>query len=214
MPGGLANTYARLDQDELLGNLAVLNAPLAEQLADSRGLYSLGSQARKRLEFVMHHLLQQAQSGLAAGLDPGPWRSNLMEQILLTLSSNSITLSGTVSNLHARRRAWRIAYAAREYMESCLHAGIVPNRVDLCRRVQVSERTLRDAFRRQFHHPPSVYLRLIRLNGVRNELLYASPSVTSVTAVATRWGFVQLGRFAQDYRRLFGERPSETLLRS
>jgi transcriptional regulator GlxA family with amidase domain len=29
--------------------------------------------------------------------------------------------------------------------------------------------------------------------------------------VAGRWGFVHLGRFASQYRQLFGETPSETL---
>jgi AraC family ethanolamine operon transcriptional activator len=99
-------------------------------------------------------------------------------------------------------------------MESCLHTGTLPDMVDLCRHVRVSERTLRNAFRSQFGHPPGVYLRLIRFNGVRTELLHASPTTTSVTAAATRWGFIQLGRFAHDYRVLFGERPSETLARS
>jgi transcriptional regulator GlxA family with amidase domain len=34
---------------------------------------------------------------------------------------------------------------------------------------------------------------------------------TSVTDVATRWGFFHLGRFAQAYGQLYGERPSQTL---
>jgi len=37
---------------------------------------------------------------------------------------------------------------------------------------------------------------------------------TTVTQVATHWGFLHLGEFARDYQRLFGERPSETLGRS
>ena len=43
--------------------------------------------------------------------------------------------------------------------------------------------------------------------------LEAAPPETGVTAIALKWGFVHLGRFAQDYRRRYGELPSETLRR-
>jgi AraC-like DNA-binding protein len=33
----------------------------------------------------------------------------------------------------------------------------------------------------------------------------------SVAALAARWGFTHLGRFAVDYRRRFGTYPSQTL---
>jgi AraC-like DNA-binding protein len=36
----------------------------------------------------------------------------------------------------------------------------------------------------------------------------------TVTEIATGLGFVELGRFSVEYRRMFGESPSETLHRS
>src|SRR5215471_3586027 len=48
---------------------------------------------------------------------------------------------------------------------------------------------------------------------IRSELRSASPGLT-VTEVATRHGFVELGRFAAQYRAAFGENPSTTLRRS
>ena len=53
-------------------------------------------------------------------------------------------------------------------------------------------------------------LREQRLQGVRAELLLASKRVT-VNQIAAEWGFVNLGLFAQMYRRRFGELPSFTL---
>jgi AraC family ethanolamine operon transcriptional activator len=76
---------------------------------------------------------------------------------------------------------------------------------------QVSERTLEYAFREQVGMPPARYLRLRRLNGARRELRAAAPGTERVRDVAMRWGFWQLGRFAVEYRRLFAERPSDTL---
>ena len=35
--------------------------------------------------------------------------------------------------------------------------------------------------------------------------------LAGLTDLALRWGFSHLGRFAQDYRRAFGEPPSRTL---
>jgi AraC family ethanolamine operon transcriptional activator len=51
-----------------------------------------------------------------------------------------------------------------------------------------------------------------RLNHVRRRL--CDPDSTStVSQIANDWGFYHLGKFAQDYRHLFGERPSVTLSR-
>ena len=57
------------------------------------------------------------------------------------------------------------------------------------------------------------YLRHLRLHRVRAELADASRvrSAAAVTAAASRWGFMHFGRFAQQYRQLFGEAPSQTL---
>jgi AraC family ethanolamine operon transcriptional activator len=57
---------------------------------------------------------------------------------------------------------------------------------------------------------PATYLRYIRLNGARRSL----KETASVTEAATSWGFWHFGRFAQDYRALFGEQPSATLKRA
>lgn len=36
-------------------------------------------------------------------------------------------------------------------------------------------------------------------------------AATSLTTIATRWGFLHIGRFTKDYRRLFHESPKTTL---
>jgi len=59
----------------------------------------------------------------------------------------------------------------------------------------------------------SAYLLELRYHGVRRELLAAEPSHGLVKQVAMNWGFWHLGRFAAEYRALFGENPSATLVR-
>lgn len=82
---------------------------------------------------------------------------------------------------------------------------------ELCAVAKVSERTLRRAFLEHLGMTPRAYHAALRLNGVRNELLRHAPSEVAVRDVANRWGFWHLGQFARDYRRFFGELPSETL---
>ncbi|BBZ26309.1 AraC family transcriptional regulator [Mycolicibacterium madagascariense] len=83
----------------------------------------------------------------------------------------------------------------------------------LARELGVSSRALQKAFAKSGESPPMAYLRHLRLHRVRGELVDASRAGTSVavTAAASRWGFVHLGRFAQQYRQAFGESPSQTL---
>jgi AraC family ethanolamine operon transcriptional activator len=76
----------------------------------------------------------------------------------------------------------------------------------------VSERTLRNVFHDYYGVAPLRYLKLRRLHLVRNALKHADPRQSSVTEIATQFGIWELGRFAQAYRRLFGETPAETLL--
>jgi AraC family ethanolamine operon transcriptional activator len=85
---------------------------------------------------------------------------------------------------------------------------------ELCRIAGVERRTLLRAFHAIHGTTPSRHLHAFRLNLVRQALLAPDPSRKTVTEVATRFGFRELGRFAADYRATFGESPSETLRRA
>ncbi|MEY9952096.1 AraC family transcriptional regulator [Leifsonia sp. EB34] len=84
---------------------------------------------------------------------------------------------------------------------------------ELAAEVSVSVRSLQEEFRRSLDTTPTTYLRRLRLEEVQRELSAAEPGTVRVTDVAMRWGFVHLGRFAAEYSRAFGERPSTTLRR-
>jgi len=51
------------------------------------------------------------------------------------------------------------------------------------------------------------------MNLARRALRDSSPERATVTEIATRYGFWQFGRFAGEYKSLFGEAPSATLHR-
>jgi AraC-like DNA-binding protein len=86
--------------------------------------------------------------------------------------------------------------------------------LDICKAVGVSERTLRAACQEQFGLSPTRYLWLRRMYLARRRLTNAEARPASVTEVAMANGFWELGRFAAEYRSLFGETPSMTLRRA
>jgi transcriptional regulator GlxA family with amidase domain len=81
----------------------------------------------------------------------------------------------------------------------------------LSRALGVSERTLRKLFNEIHGQSPSRHLRMLRLSQVRGALLSARGQLVTVTEIATDYGFGELGRFSVEYRKVFGESPSETL---
>ena len=71
------------------------------------------------------------------------------------------------------------------------------------------ERTLHLSCVEAFGRPPAKPLAELRLNAARRALLHPRKE-TSVAAIAMRYGFTHFGRFAEVYRRQFGELPSGT----
>ena len=95
------------------------------------------------------------------------------------------------------------------YIEDHAHEPI--SIVDMAEHAGVSSRSLFTGFRRYRNTSPMTYLKEIRLRRVNEELRKLGPGSDTVTAVAFRWGFSHLGHFTTDYKRRFGESPSETL---
>jgi AraC-like DNA-binding protein len=81
---------------------------------------------------------------------------------------------------------------------------------DLVNAGGVSERALYQGFKQFRGLSPMRYLKTIRFEKVRESLRKAEPE-DCVTRIATDHGFSQLGRFAVEYREIFGESPSDTL---
>ncbi len=107
----------------------------------------------------------------------------------------------------------------RSYIVEKLHrqtivdAANVPSIFEVCQRLQVSRRTVQNSFQTVAETTPLNYLRCVRLNGVRRELLSTTHQQASIGDIASRWGFFHLSHFAEDYQALFGELPSQTARR-
>jgi AraC-like DNA-binding protein len=82
---------------------------------------------------------------------------------------------------------------------------------ELASAVSTSVRSLQESFRRDLDTTPTAYLRRLRLERAREDLMTAASVTTTVSDVAARWGFLHVSRFASAYAERFGELPSATL---
>ena len=82
---------------------------------------------------------------------------------------------------------------------------------DLCQNIGKSQRSLYYGFQEAYGLAPMTYLKILRLNGIRQVLKSADPNVNTVTEIATDWGFWHIGQFCADYKKMFGETPATTL---
>jgi AraC-like DNA-binding protein len=85
-----------------------------------------------------------------------------------------------------------------------------PSIFEASKRLHVSRRTVQNSFRTVAGTTPLNYLRSVRLNGVRRELMSTCSAEISIGDLASRWGFFHMSHFAEDYQELFNELPSQT----
>jgi AraC-like DNA-binding protein len=128
-----------------------------------------------------------------------------LEKSLLETLFRSLGYPAVSEHLNYRSLATR----ARDYLKA--HSSRPVYQADLCAELGIADRSLRRLFVEYFGVSPGRYLRLRRLNQARRALRSAEHPATNVTEVGMRYGFFDLGRFAADYRDLFGELPSSTL---
>jgi len=106
--------------------------------------------------------------------------------------------------------AERRVMASRAAKHMVEHRDMPMTIADICNAVGAAERTLHLGFREIFGTTPKKFLKVLRLNSARRDLLHPATG-TTVTEVALRWGFFHFARFAGDYLELFAESPSDTL---
>jgi AraC-like DNA-binding protein len=91
------------------------------------------------------------------------------------------------------------------------HAARDISIADVAAAANVTIRAVQIAFRRHYGTTPAGYLRRVRLERARQDLLAADPVRESVTAVAHRWGFASPGQFTAAYQQAYGVTPDQTL---
>jgi AraC-like DNA-binding protein len=163
----------------------------------------------------------------------GPARAGLLDATSLFLASTAARSEAALVLAEARlvarvvdacsaqllaqtgARVGRVTAARLAALEAWIeaHLGDPLTLGSLCAQAQVSARSLQAAFQARRGMSPVRYVLERRLARAQERLARALPG-DSVTTVALDCGFDHMSRFAQAYRQLFGERPSQTLARS
>ena len=118
--------------------------------------------------------------------------TSTVHRVKATASNRSRTIKTAIDYIHAT------ANKTISIEKLCLDTGI-------------NKRTLQRAFLDQYGMTPKFYLQAQRLNNVYKTLMHSDPETTRITDIALDQGYWHMSQFAADYRRLFGELPSDTL---
>jgi AraC family ethanolamine operon transcriptional activator len=164
------------------------------------------------LRHLLHRAFGQPQDSPGRSAE-GSATTQLMRDDLLPLLIAAIETPHCHHGLvPSRSERLLITTLSRELMEERLADPLTLR--DLYSAVPTSRRTLVYAFDEVFGMAPMRFLRLQRLQAARHALATAEPGMTTVTAIAQRFGFASGSHFSRVYRKHFGEMPSQTLLYS
>jgi AraC-like DNA-binding protein len=184
----------------------------------------LGHMPKKPLEFAPSIELQAASGQRFARQvrmaiddldDPAPIHNPIMtsmyEQLIMTglLLSQPNNYADALHRLEVRVSP-RDVQRAVDYIQGHLDSSLTL--ADIARASGIPGRTLLKHFKDHWGTSPMRYMRNARLARVREALLRGAAGET-VTDIAMGWGFRHLGRFSVEYRKHFGEKPSETYAR-
>ncbi|KAA0179773.1 AraC family transcriptional regulator [Cupriavidus gilardii] len=189
-------------------------APIAfaPRLASDDGLNGNGGNGlAERWQALVGYLRAEMRTRRAGAANP-TIDASIEHMVVSTLLFDQF--SGDGATLPRRFQPTLPAYVRRaiQYLRRNLDRPITMR--ELADHCGVSERSLQVGFRRSKNATPMEYLRLLRLQGARDSLLRAPQQPGAVTAIALRHGFAHLSMFSREYRREFGELPSDTLRRA
>ena len=203
-PEGLAMAGLELSRGELLALATDDERERIERVAARAGLHLAGPGGVTGLRDFMQGAFEMLRDRPDL-LDDATVRARLRQAAL----SNALEVlvhaghgddGGEVAAPH---RAWQLVEGARRLIQQ--EADAPPTVAQLCVTLGVSRRTLQSAFQQVLGMAPAAFLRAVRLAGARRALRQAA----TVTEAAAQWGFWHFSHFAQDFRRMYGELPSQ-----
>lgn len=202
----------RVSRADLEGHLAALTRAHIDRPLDLDLVIDLESPAGRGLLRCVEFVRAEWDEGGVLARDAKSRRqleSMILTNLLMAASGpHQELLRRTDDDTHGPEALRR----ALDYIHD--HVAELPALADVAAATGVTARTLQLHFLNHLGCTPSHYVRDLRLRRVRDELLHPESDRTTVTEVASSFGFHNLGRFSSLYKEAYGESPSETLRRA
>jgi AraC family transcriptional regulator, ethanolamine operon transcriptional activator len=168
---------------------------------------NFGDAWAERLYALVDEVLKTAMAPTRGSSDASI-RAALAERILVHVRSARPVEEQQSTEHRARARRRAAVQRAREFINVRLSETIRLEQV--CRYACAQSRTLEYGFREMFDTPMVSYIKALRMDRVRKLLRCPSQSHRTVSELALDTGFCHLSQFASDYKKFFGESPSQT----
>ena len=177
-----------------------------QQLLKPRHTYTCSATFRTLYMNQLLKILEELQTG-ACDQPSAQSTKALIFEIMTGLAEEFSRPGNTATRPVTTKRA-RAMRRVVEYTRT--HDGLTPV-PQLAGIAGVSQRTLEYTFKDQFGLSPVQFVRILHMNRSRELLMEAEPGSKSIRDIANQCGFRHHGRFSIEYRKLFGELPSQTL---
>jgi AraC-like DNA-binding protein len=209
--GGREVISAGLSRQTVLETLAMLRGVDADDVEIGNGALPLGETTADWLRATLAQLIDDtiAHPDVLEDALLVTRRASDIETLLL--DALAAAMESSRGSVRSYLYPSKIVRRVEEYFLESPHRKV--SLADLCAAAGVSAPTLYKAFDAVCDITPLKYLRLRRLSLARSTLRKATPHRGIVKDAALGLGLTELGRFAVEYRALFGETPSATLHR-
>lgn len=172
-------------------------------------ILNCGTAQSERLRKLVSVVLQEGLNSYV--LPEGHPSLFMMEYRILDAVAEILNTEQNWSGSQRQHAHWQHCLDAIEESEQL---DSLARLADLATATGLSERVLQLSFKDTLGVTPHRFLQDARLHRVHQLLLNNDPQTMTVTAAMTECGFRELGRASGTYRKLFGERPSDTLRRT
>ncbi len=207
--GGAAYATIYLSPEDIDLHFKREAAALGEpSVVDRARVYSAASTTSREIR----HRVAAIVSRMKAASTATPATIDFMTRSLLEVYLTHILSSLPHEREQQPQNAFALVRDTEDYVSSA--GGRAIHISEICTALNVSRRTLHRAFSDRLGVGPIEYLKRKRLSVVQRILARSDPVTASVSDIAMENGFFELGRFANYYRMLFGENPSDTLKKS